>query len=731
MEDIPISNMPTWIKRLKNYDPTNGGYSMEPLQSCPSTLQMAFKHSGRDVYAEETDPEWRRANLTIEGLAVHANKHARSHPLAWLLTGAAGDTMYAQARSDTWNSELGLQNVASTCLKASIEHLRSGQEDEIWNELAPIREIDDNSPNTFFWTTNFYESTMALQTTQRGMPNVVEAQMRTGVGRLNYYKIKGQVHFNFFKSEMGTAHWHHVLISMARALVLGGQYAAAVKLANADIEYADRVSQDGGYLPTIDAHFDHVSEFWAYFQKPHHNNVAALRTMFENRLRVQGAHPGKYNWLITKATYDCIAKFDEHSLRHEITSERGLDLLESHVAVKVIISGDSVYVMSPFMLPRRILDQPFAQPVEISEHFEMFAEPYDGRGTTIDNGDRFVFDMRTKTIKKISFDFALKNLICWGNDANGTLRAPLVAMETTLNHTDQAKQNLCYFPYTIGADGAIAPVMGFPASRVAAEQELVRLRAPVGQGQGRGAQLPFNILAIRVHEKYYTDNSYFLLPGKVVERVQKSGEAIISDIAPDFVHEITAEALLGAACTDPQNIVKAPNTTITGYIEGGGTRPLLPSDNYDPHAEFQSGDIVFIPVPTSWTLEDVPRNINLHGCMIDKMKMVYAEPEDKFANWYPGCAYANAVMGWRANETGLPSKRYYDRSYRKVPWPASFVSRRMTYYISDATGNPTKLRTGNGYWGLEGTYHTCGNARIGGTFSDHPERGTGVTFVSG
>jgi hypothetical protein len=60
--------------------------------------------------------------------------------------------------------------IANTCslrMKAIIEHLRSGQEDEIWNELAPIKEIDDNHPDTYFLMTNYYEPTMAVRTTQR------------------------------------------------------------------------------------------------------------------------------------------------------------------------------------------------------------------------------------------------------------------------------------------------------------------------------------------------------------------------------------------------------------------------------------------------------------------------------------------------------------------------------------------------------------------------------------
>lgn len=712
MEDISIKDTPRWVKRFPNWDQRTGGYSMDSLSECPESIRGVFKHTrgGYDAYSEEKDAQWRYENLTIEGLAIKSQKHAGknlSHPLNWLLGMKSGDSMYTQTRSDTWNVQIGLQNVASLCLQNSIEHLRSGQEDEIWRELAPIREIDENRPNTYFWTTNFYEANMAVQTTQRGLPNVVEAQIRTGVGKLNYYKIKGQIFLNFYKSEMGSAHWHHVLIAMARGLVLAGQYAAAVKLASADKEYEDRIRQDGAFLPTFDSYWDNVADFWAYFQRPNHTNVAALRTQFENKLLVQGAHPGKYHWLITKATYDCIAKFDRDNLKQNVTSERGLDLLESHLADKVILASDPVYVMSPFVLPRRILDQPFGQPIQIAEHFEMFKETGNGENTF----SRFIFDMTTKTFRKITLDHALDHLVNCPFDGTGNVD-PIGPMETIESPRD--KLNWSYFPFT-NNEGATT-VARFPGNKA-------DVKAAILAGT-------YGILGIRCHETYFTDNSYYHLPGTVVERAQKSGEAIISDIAPEFIHEITVEALLGAATINPQNIVRAPNTTITGYVSGEGTKPIN-TNGYDPHAETIDGDIIYVLVPGNWKIEDVPRNINLHG-NLDILNSEYGQDsDDQFANWYPGCAAVNAMMKWRAHKTGIPSRRYYERARRKVPFPAAVCSRRMTYYLADEAGMPTYLRAGNGFWGMDATYHTCGNKRIGGTFSQHPERGSSVTLVNG
>jgi hypothetical protein len=713
MEDILIANRPAWIRME---DASRGKYS--PEQVFEGSSKTFCRHSSG--YPDETFDQERYEKFTIEG-AFNAAKHngetklsGPSAPLVWMLTQGVGETMYSQTRSDSWNVPIGMQNVASTCLRATIEHLRSGQEDEIWNELAPIKEIDDNHPETYFWTTNYYEPTMAVQTTQRGRPNVVEAQMRTGMGRVNTYKIKGQVFLRFYKSEMGTAHWHHVLIAMARGLVLAGQYAAAVKLASADQEFLKIVRADEKMLPTFDLYWDHVANYWAYFQRPHHTNVAALRTMFDSQLRAQGAHEGRYQWIITKPTYDCIAKFDEHSLKHDVMSERGLNMLESHIASKVRIGEDDVFVMNPFMLPRRVQDQPFGGPVEIAEHFEYFQEET-GPGA-VNKPDRFIYDAKSKTITRIPIELALRNLV--GAPYSKATDTVTFSKPQTMDNIagPHGQENLSYFPYT-GKEGELDKDVAASTAKTVAAMKADFVAGTLG----------FNILAIRPHQSYFADNSYYHLTGQVVERVQKSGEAIITDKEPEFLHDITVEAQLGAAAVNPQNIVKAPNTTITGYIAGEGVEPLVLDASYKPNSEIpHKGDILFIAVPKDWELEKMPRNICLHGDFRE-LGNEYAPAQDG-DNWYPGCAFVNGYTHWRTMQAGTETSRYWDRTLRKVPYPSSICSRRMTYMLG--TRKPQQLRPGNGFWRMEATHFQCGATRIGGTFTDHPVL-NGIEITSG
>jgi hypothetical protein len=718
--------MPSWLKLNSRWDPRNGGfYSSDPLTSCPETLRGISKHSNgkgefTDPYSEAADPQWRSENLTMAGVAKHAGF---GHPVGMVLGFDSSNTVYSQARSDTWGTPLGYSNHPSQVLKASIEHLRSGQEPESWNELAPLRMLDDNHPNTYMWTTNVYEPAMAAKTSARGPGNVVEAQMQTGVGKLEIHKSTARIFINFAATEMGTAHFHHSLIVMANGFVLAGQYAAAVKLASADLEYEERVRLDGGFLPTVDGYWNAVAEFWAYFQRPHHNNIAAMRTMFDNKLLLQGAEPSSnYCWLITKATCDCITKFDEHSLDAHLAGDRAIDRLESKVVRKMRIGGDDVFVMNPFVFPRRVLSQPFGQPVEIAEHFEMFDENQDGNVKT---RDRAIFD-HEKGFVKITFEHALTNLCCWKKSDGSFI--PANSMEAIC---DDPKS---YFPYS-GPDGKTAPtttemIKSVTGDKTNAVTTGTFSRDAYVTAHKAGGKTPFGIIGIQAHQRYYTENSYYLLPGKVVERVQKSGDAVIVDKAPEFIHEVTAEVLLGAATVGAQNIVRAPNTTITGYAGGCGTKPIDLS-KYDPTEEkYGDGDIIYIMVPYETKITDLPHNINLHGD-VTKLSQYYAPPADPKANWYPGCSYVNTITKWRLRKTGDPTMRYYQRENRTVPYPVAFVSRRMTYYLADANGNMKYLRPGNGFWGLEGTYHTATRVRVGKSFADHPERGTEYTMIDG
>jgi hypothetical protein len=688
----------------------NGRYSNEPF-FCGTDGSKPFISKHAYGYVDRTEAiqlQERREQYTLGGIGITAQKHAGikdiTHPFQYLMTSGSGDTMYAQNRSPTWSIPIGMQNAASTCLQATIEHLRSAQEDEIWNQLAPIQMIDVNRPNTFMWTTNYYESQMANQTTARGAANRIEASNFTGVGVLENYKIKGEVFLDFFETEMGTAHWYHVMISMAKALVLAGQYQAAVKIASADKIYEAKArAEDGGILPTFDQYWDFIAQHWAYFQRPHHNNVASLRTIFERRLTNQGAHPGKYEWIITKTTYACITKFDERSHTYNVAGERGLNMMDGKVASRVNLSNDPVVVVDEFTLARRSNDHPFNGPFEVAEHFEMMNEPGFGR-------DRFVYDGKNKTLAKITFKHAASNLI--GVTYNN---GQAIAIKKPDMPTIEAPENPehSYYPWKNSMKGDMANAFGTTANDI-----LVAINGAINNTPNVAT---FGILAIRPHQSYFADNSYYQKTGDTVLRLQKPGEAIAVDKAPEFLHEITVCAKLGTAVVNPQNIVKAPNTVITEYRGGEGVTPLS-MDDYNPSRPdgLHSGDIVYIMVPDTWTIDKVPRNLCLHGDL-SVLASEYA-PEDVGEHWYPGCAFVNSITQWRQRKTGLPSGRYYDRGNRKIPFPVAACSRRMTYHLPDPLNQkPSATRPGNGFWRMDATYPLCGNAREAGSFSATPQ----------
>jgi hypothetical protein len=769
MGDVRITDAPNWVKVY--YNPENGCREYVPDSMWNGRSESGYsmvKHSGNDADADLwNDPRWRHENLSLEGIAMQYSKHAEgtqlSHPMAWVLgfQSPINGVAYASNRSETWGIPQGMQNVASPNLMASIDTLYAAHSDALWDMLVPIKDLPLNTPRTFFWMTQIYEPTMAIPTTQRGMPTVVDALQRTGVARVDTFKIEGEVFINFWKTQMGTEHFNAVLSTMARGMVLASQYGAAVKLADADYEYMEIMKRENKFLPTLDFVADRQAAFFAHLQRANHTNFSKLRSIFDNMLFSQRAKRGQYMFVMTKLTWDVMTKFNEHAMKHDIMSERGLDLLESHATELMTILSDKVAVIPPFMLQKGLNSNPFEHPIEISEYIKMFD---DAKGMNTMMRDRMIFDQETG-FKEVTSETALKHLYIW--DTNG---APIAKP----NSFDAARWPLSrsYYPYTdktvnplelwtkddedhvkeeimnavaindkmAAAGWVVAQARTFalddielrgrdgkaPTTIPQAFTDAKNLRDRLIAAHKANYIIPMNILILQPHQRYMAQDCLYMLPGSVAVRVKKQGEAMVQDVNRDFIHRVTVQVPLGCANEMPQNLVKAPAVVISQYLGGCGVKPMKFDNNYNPREYKYNGDLIFLPVPRDW---EAPRNINLHGTMAT-LQQIYGHPEDPLANWYPGCALLNTKTHWVEMQTGIPSKRLWPReTFRVVRDPISCVARCATYLHRDTQGTYNWIHEGKGYWQLDGTYQTATKDRILGTFEKVPSRSNPYAFV--
>jgi len=237
--------------------------------------------------------------------------------------------------------------------------------------------------------------------------------------------------------------------------------------------------------------------------------------------------------------------------------------------------------------------------------------------------------------------------------------------------------------------------------------------------------VPFGILGIQLHQRHYTHSCYYMLPGRVVTRVEKPGSAVIVDQAPAFIHEVYAEITAGTAIVGPQNIVMTPNVVITDYDGGIGTKPLTNfTDNnaYNPtDDQFGNGEIFYTALPPNYTTSMLPRNLNLHGS-VDMLSQYYSPPLEPAANAFPGVEIINAKTQWRTNRTGDPTMRTYELDKRSIPYPVAFVARPMCCLIANKEGMLEYIRPGNGFFKMAGTYTGCRNDRMGNVFQTSPSR---------
>ena len=646
---------------------------------------------------------------TLAGVAKHAGGGLTPHQMFF-----GGETMMTSARSDQWGFEIGMKHTPSSVIMSSIEHLSSGQYSEVWDKLAPMIHLDKSTPNVFTWKTQTYEPTMAAITSERGPGNTIEGSISSSQGRFQLYKISARLGVGFLDTEQGTLHAHHMLISMADSFILSGIYAASVALANADLEYQKKAFTAWSLLPTIDARGGYLARYWASFQGCQSNKLAELRADMQDALSDQkGLSPGDDPcWVVTKSAFDHLIARGERQFEYSVGGERALDLkARDKYAMWSRIDNDLFAVLKPVFFSHMGVAHPHGNRIDLSEHFTML--PADHPTWNIASLDRSIYDMDKEAFVRITLKHAIEHLCCWDEKGKFTEKENIAerVKELRINGVNTVDIDRYCFPYKSDSTKADK----FPETKDKALELL--------DGAAKTASaLPFGILAIQPHQRYFAENAYYMVPGKVLNRVDKPGDVIVSDTSPRFIHDVTAEKYIGTAVTNPERLVKVPNAIITGYYGGCGTKPLnISNGKYDPIHNKVEGDIIYIPVPKETLGSDIPMNINLLGDTTT-LSGVFAPPRTPYANAYPGWVYVNEITNWRNMSMGDPTVRKDPRTNYSSPYPTSVISREMCYLKAGNNGEMSYLHEGSGFWGARATYG--GVRRVNGSFAPNPPRGT-------
>ena len=793
---LPELDVPKWLEAGINHEfiPHLGGWYPDSLYEENRSTCGISKHA--------LDDPTRGGGIKTLLQALQISKHSAgplTHPLVSIF-GNPGFMLTPEfniADSDTWTLPSALNGKPSARLAETIAMLTAAQEEDLWNELVPLKEIPINSSEIVHWTYIETKPTLARETTPLGLPTMVEASASSGKAELHRYVLAGQIGIGFWGSPLGTQFFNAILWAIAQGILAAGQFSAAMALAGAEQQYLKVVYNTEGYTKeTIDAFYNRRKICFARLQRPNINTLQMLKIEAENIIKNKHGTAGRYAMVITPETATALTKCHDGAITYHIAGASGQGKLTETIMTKMEIDNIPVYVIPAFRMPNDYAVQAFSHPAENGEMILAFDEtpynqPYDPRSR-----DRKVYTQDRKYVE-VTFEDMLNNLACF-DEETGELVRPLKPMDAIVQGQTKVPKywhpgslnEFAYFPYankddtgprtlssvpgwdkikTHVAKSFFNPINGLqesewnstptdaergiirskleiaikeadPSKEIMAGATLPNIRDTFSDALGSlpfnkktllalhqaGARVPINIIMGQLHQRCMVHDSAWMLIGGVAARMRKTGNAVIADEIEHHLHQISAEARACSAVPFPRNIAVMPSTLVKQVGIGFGVAPIRPGQEYRPRNYRLNGDMVYIAVPPTFKRNNVPINLNMLGVITDELAKMYASEIDPFHNAYPGYAYYTALFDWRGPgcKLGQPNMRDWSDGYRTVDDPVNFVCCEAAYLMYDTdTHEYTKFRSGNGYWGAEGTYEEANSHRQAGVFSRSPNRG--------
>jgi hypothetical protein len=579
---------------------------------------------------------------------------------------------------------------------------------------------------------------------------------------LTMMSIAAQVGIGFWITQNGTKHWFASLTSIATGIVAASQFSAAMAIDTAADKYAEWMLKNNQHgKPTIDYVFDGLALTFAILQSDKHEMFVNLIQRMMTLAKGQNMDKGNPVFVTGVEPVVGLLKGNQRGINFGVSGPEGPERLQTDVISENIIYKQPVIAVPPFKMDYGRSCHPFTHPGQVGEYITSFDEtPFAGKfePSTMNRS----FFVRGRGWVPLTIDYMVRHLCCWNNDAAGTLRRPASPlpkakgfpgwwMAGVPNILESVKEETyAYYPFANADCTRVAP--GFPQSRTDALR-LVDAWLNRKEGSPAAEPLPFNILILQPHINFWSMDGYWMLDGgKVVVRLRKPGQAVVSDSVEEHIHRVHVKYQAGAAVVGARNLVRAKNIFILKVLDGASIEPIHADAYYQPNnINGVIGDLIFIPVPPTkpvkletvtaqkgaianidgleagyeYSSARVPINLNMRGIIDGTLARYYSQPGDPHVNSYPGYLYCDALYGWSEKKCGEPNMRKInDQTWRRIDVPANIVCRPACFKIwSPHTQSFSILRDGNGYWKREGTYSGAEDHRNGGVFVTQKDRG--------
>lgn len=362
--------------------------------------------------------------------------------------------------SQTWNIPDAMKQLPPTKILATIEHMMTAQDEEVWKELAPVKELPLDSSFSFHWTIVTHKPAIAREVPQFGLPTMVSASATQGASELGLFAIGCEIGLGFLVTELGTAHFFAILRQMASGILAAGQLSVAIQLAKAPQEYVQSRSMDPYFTKrTIDEEYDAKAMAFGILQNRNYNTFIKLDDSMNAQLKANFADPGNYSWLLTPECVQHLLHENKEGVTFNMAGTDAQKRLEQSILSKVTLYGRDAYVMGPFRMPENQLFQVFASPIEIGEYIDFFDETPFNMPYSPQSRDRRIFTM--DGWKEVTFAQALQWCVLWKSDNTG-FHAPPPTDDANYWNGNNLKENgkFAIFPYVAanpGNDRTIRP----------------------------------------------------------------------------------------------------------------------------------------------------------------------------------------------------------------------------------------------------------------------------------
>lgn len=588
----------------------------------------------------------------------------------------------------------------------TVEHLYTVFNGKWWDVLIPLVNIGPNDPTTTVITTTRYLPSAAMITAPGSLPPIVRSVSTAQSVSLEHFALGAMIDENVRTTAAGRVMLLNLLVSIANGFSQAGRYNPIVTLARAWNRSAQNSNQwtANERKRTIDEVHNEKAMFWAAGQTNSHASFSRMNTMLDNILIAQGASDARKVTIIPREVHDLIHT-SEPMTTYSKMGPSGPPLLNSSSATHEIINGYETVTIPIFRMPPNISTHPFRHYEEIGEYYIISKDE--------------TLEIPTLTgHRSITFKEAVSRVFYF--NTNGTLKDfPAGAAFST--------GGTC-FPYV--KDGAGVATAGATKFKAAAADNAnweipgVKFADADAHFDNAGhstvgdvsARDDFDVLMIRLHQRYITCDTARMVPGSVV-RIEREGFVSFLPAGANKV-AIGAEKYMGSAVKNPNDIAFARNYVVldpykenAGSNSGCGLEPIIP-DHYNPNSHVFSGSVIYALVPKWWSKNFTVTNL----CAIDKTPLEYRiTPDFLRINSFPGAGTVDAFFKisekMRSGSRVIPDPTNTDGT----PVPLNAICRLGACYRTRGGSTPVE-EPGNGYWSAEASTRTSVMTRYNQVF---------------